>query len=557
MLRELRLHHYAIIDNLSISFSEGLNVITGETGAGKSILVEALALLLGERADVNFVRDESDEAILEGYFDSSTQSSDLYENDPDGLIVRRILSKSKSRAYLNGALATISTLKQVGQSLAEIHGQHDQYQLMNPDYPLLTLDAYGKLLEQRSDFLAQFQEYSHLLNEIADLKKELYEKEGEARSRQKDFISYQLSEIFEADLKPGEEESLEKEDFGFKNRETILSAVEQGYATLSEEGGVLSQIGTIEQSLRSLQEATRDAEAERQLLDTAKIHLKELAVLFRDRSSSISYDEERQKIVTERIYFIQKMKKKYGGSTTGGGSVEATLAFESQLKDKLLRLSEREMRLPELEKLLEAITEQLTTKAQHLSKKRKETIGRFEKKVKEELDALGMEKTHFKIAVGEKPISQDGIDQVSFLIALPGESPKPISKVASGGELSRIMLAIKVALADIDPVPTFVFDEVDAGIGGAVAERIGKRLVKLSKAHQVFCITHLPQIARFADHHYLAEKKTDEKRTTTTVKKLSKDERVLELARMLGGVEMTDATLRHAKELGNYKSDED
>jgi DNA repair protein RecN (Recombination protein N) len=544
MLRELRLRHYAIIDEMTIPFSEGLNIITGETGAGKSILIEALALLLGDRFDSEGVRHESDEAILEGFFDPLRVTSDSYENDPDGLIIKRVLSKSKGRAYINGSLANLSTLKQVGQSLAEIHGQNDHYQLTNANYPLSTLDAYGKLLEQKTCYKEHFRDYARLVNEIADLKRELCEKKEGEGGRREDFILYQLSEIREAHLEPGEDEQLEKEDHLFKNREAILSCTQGGYDLLSEEGGILSQVGAIERLLGTLEQVTKDTDVERDLLDTAKANLKELALALRNRAHSVVYDPERQRIVTERIYLIQKMKKKYGGS------IEAILDFKNRLEQESARLSEQEARLPAMERAQKELLQQITKEAESLSKARNKTIGQFEKRVKEELDSLGMEKTRFEISNQPRPISEDGIDHVQFLIGLPGEVSKPIAKVASGGELSRIMLALKVALAEIDPVPTFVFDEIDAGVGGAVAERIGKRLSRLSKSHQIFCITHLPQIARFADYHYAVEKKTVGNRMSASIRKLSKDERVLELARMLGGVEMTAATLRHAEELG-------
>ncbi len=530
MLRELRLHNYAIITDLSLAFQQGLTVITGETGSGKSIIVEAIALLLGGRSDGDLVRHESDEAVLEARFDGT---------DSDSLILKRVLSDGKSRGYINDSFANLASLKQVGLALAEIHGQHDHTLLMNPDYPISVLDAYAKI--QKEQYQSRFQERGELLNEISNLKKALSARD--VAGRQEDFLLYQLAEIREADLKIGEEESLEKEERSLKNWETILSCIAQSAATLSEEGGILSQIGNIEQQLRTLNQTTEDADTEVNLLDTASINLKELALLLRDRASRMSFDPERQQVVAERLYFIQKMKKKYGNS------IEAILDLKNDMEVELSGLSERGGRLAEMEQAFSEMSEKLTKEAEALSKKRIAAISPFGKKVKEELDLLGMEKTQFKIERQHTPLSEDGMDQIQFLIALPGETFKPITKVASGGELSRLMLALKVVLSDIDPVPTYVFDEIDAGIGGAVAERIGKRLSRLSKQHQVFCVTHLPQIARFADHHYAVEKKMAQKRIVTVVRELSKDERISELARMLGGVEMTPATLRHAEEL--------
>ncbi|MBI3359185.1 MAG: DNA repair protein RecN [Nitrospirae bacterium] len=544
MLRELRLHNYAIITDLLLTFEEGLIVITGETGSGKSILVEAIALLLGERSDGEPVRHESDEAVLEARFD---------DHDSDGIILKRVLSagKLKSRVYINDSLANLASLKQAGEHLAEIHGQHDHTLLINPDYPISILDAYGKLSLQKEQYQTHFQERAHLLNEITNLKKALSERDvaGGTTSarRQEDFLLYQLSEIRSADLKIGEEESLEKEERGLKNWESILSTTARGNAVLSEEGGILSQIGNLEQQLRMMSKTTEDADAEMNLLHTANINLKELALLLRDRANRVSFDPERQQIVTERLYLIQKMQKKYGGS------IEVILDLKAQMENDLSCLLEGGERLSAMEQALSEISARLTKEAEALSKKRIEAIGPFEKRVKEELALLGMEKTRFQISNQQKPLSEDGIDEIQFLIALPGELLKSITKVASGGELSRLMLSLKVVVSNIDPVPTYVFDEIDAGIGGAIAERIGKRLSKLSKQHQVFCVTHLPQIARFADHHYVVEKKTAQKRVMTTVRKLSQEERVTELARMLGGVTITSATLRHAEELSRNR----
>ncbi len=552
MLRELHLHNYAIITDLLLTFEGGLTVITGETGSGKSILVEALALLLGGRSDGTSVRHESEEAVLEARFDAPPSQDPADENDSDFIILKRVLSSAgKSRGYINNSFANLFALKQAGQAIAEIHGQHDHYLLMDSNYPISLLDAYGRLSQQKELYHGHFQERAQRLNEIIALKKALSARDvaGGAASagRQEDFLLYQVSEIREADLKIGEEESLEKEERGLKNWEAILSCIAQGSLALSEEGGILSQMGHVEQQLKTLNQTTQDAEAEIALLNTANIHLKELALLLRDRGSNMSFDPERQQAVTERLYLIQKMKKKYGDS------IEAILDLKNKMEEELSSLSERGARLAEMEQAFSEISERLTKEAEALSRERVLKVGPFEKRVKEELDLLGMEKTRFEISIEQKPLSEDGMDQIEFLIALPGEPLKSITKVASGGELSRLMLALKVVLSDVDAVPTYVFDEIDAGIGGAVAERIGKRLSKLSKQHQIFCVTHLPQIARFADHHYVVEKKTVQKRIVTSVRKLSQDDRVAELARMLGGVEITSATLRHAEELGGHR----
>ncbi|MFQ5949692.1 MAG: DNA repair protein RecN, partial [Nitrospiria bacterium] len=283
--------------------------------------------------------------------------------------------------------------------------------------------------------------------------------------------------------------------------------------------------------------------------ESSKIHLKELAISLRDRLQHVDHDPERLQEVRERLYFIQRLKKKYDLS-----SVAEILDFQKKLEADLSRISGSEVRRLEMEKRLNEMETHLRKEAIALSQRRAEVRGELEKKVKDELDLLGMEKTAFEISFQQIALCETGVDRIEFLIAQPGETPQGIAKVASGGELSRIMLALKVVLAEADPVPSLIFDEVDAGIGGAVAERVGRRLSRLAERHQVFCITHLPQIACQADHHYFVEKKGLGNRVATSVEKLSKEKRILELARMLGGVTITPITLRHAEEMIRLKS---
>ena len=539
MLRELRIRNYAIIDEVSLEFSEGFNVITGETGAGKSILVDALSLILGGRASPESVRQGGEEAILEARFDFLGPPPSPENKTSEWLILKRILSKSaKSRAYLNSSFANLSDVEKIGQKLAEIHGQHEHHNLTDLHWQLLLLDAFGRLHDSRSQYRALYQRWSQLLKERDDL----LAREAEGK-RQEAFLQFQLAEIKEAKLSPDEEESLEREENVLKNWETVLSSAQKAYTLLSEEEGILTRLYEAGREIKSLNELTKDAAPELQLWETARIHLKELGSLLRGRSEGIEYDPDRLGRITERLYLIQKLKKKYGSS------VEAVLNYQQKVEEELSRLSRGDARLKEIETEAPEIEKSLKAGAETLSKKRYEAKFKLEEKVKEELYLLGMEKTTFEISFTRGALSEMGADQIEFLIAGPGEPPQGLAKIASGGELSRIMLALKVALAEVDPVPTLVFDEVDAGIGGGVAEKVGKRLSHLSQKHQVFCITHLPQIARFAKSHYFVEKDTAGKRVATSIKKLSEEERIQELARMLGGVSITPITLRHAEEM--------
>jgi DNA repair protein RecN (Recombination protein N) len=435
-------------------------------------------------------------------------------------------------------MANLSTLKQVGELLAEIHGQNDHQLLTNPACQLALLDGYAKNKDQQQRYFAWYQKRADLLKEIDALKRG-----GGDQGHREEMLRYQLAEIVTADFKPDEEAALEQEERYLKNWESILTFAQGGYNALSDEGGILSGLGAIDQQLKNLHQVTQDAQGEIDLLETARIHLKELALLLRDRSGGVSYNPDRQTQIAERLYLIQKMKKKYGGS------IPEILQAAERIELELTRLATRATRFSALEAALKETTEALTKSAEALSMDRKAAIGPLQKKVKEELNGLGMGQTRFDISTQAKPFAEDGGDEIDFLIALPGEPFKPIAKVASGGELSRLMLALKVALTEVDPTPTLVFDEVDSGVGGAVAEQIGRRLARLSRRHQVFCITHLPQVARFADHHYRVQKQVSDNRVAVSVHKLTQEERVSELARMLGGKTITAATRRHAEEL--------
>lgn len=544
MLRELHIKNYAIIDEVALPLSSGFNVITGETGAGKSILVEALSLILGERSSLEGVRHGASEALLEAAFDVSPSlpsELDLSEEiDPtEDLIFKRVLNKSgKNRVYLNGSMSTLTALKQTGQRLVEIHGQQGQHLLTDLEQQALLLDAFCRLSDERSRFAADFDHCSSLRRELVTL-----EKQSAEALRRRSIIEDQLTEIREANLSVEEEKQLEQEEHVLKNWEAILSMSQRAYTQLCDEGGILLQLDACGSDIRALNDLTDDAGSEMELWEQAKIHLKELTVLLRTRSHDAEYQPERLEEVSTRLYQIQSLKKKYQRS------LEELIDYQHKLESELAVFFESKTRHRELAAAIKKAEKALFSAAESLSKKRTEGRIRLEKQVKKALDTLGMEKTAFVIAQELSPLSEFGIDQIEFLIALPGENPQSLGKIASGGELSRIMLAVKVVLAGVDPVPTLVFDEVDAGVGGGIAERIGRRLSKLAENHQVLCITHLPQIAALADHHYFVEKNVSENHVSTSIRELNRKDRVEELARMLGGLNITNLTRQHAEEM--------
>jgi len=542
MLRELHIKNYAIVEEVSLSLSNGFSVITGETGAGKSILVDALSLLLGERSSVDGLRQGAEEALLEGSFDPiSTPSAEKSESDD--LILKRILSKSgKNRAYINGAMTPLSTIKELAQKLVEIHGQQGHILLTDLDCQLDLLDAFCQHSADRVHYQSTYRQWKRWCTELEVLMRQSAEAE-----RQKSMLEFQLSEIRDAKLSLNEEEELEREAEVMKNWESISEHTQNAYARLTDDEGILSGLNAVGTAVKDLHRITQEGTVEIDLWEQSQILLKELAGQLRARFNRAEFRPERLEEVSSRLYQIQRMKKKMQRS------VAEILAHRQALEDALAAISGNETHGRELVEKIGVIEKELLRVAAALSVNRAKGRVHLKKKVKETLDTLGMEKTTFDISHRKIEFSINGTDQIEFLISLPGAPPQNLSKVASGGELSRIMLALKVALAEVDPVPTLVFDEIDAGIGGGIAERVGRRLSALSKKHQVLCITHLPQIASLADHHYFVEKKDSGGRVVTSIRALSKKERVDELARMLGGLKITSITRQHAEEMMRAK----
>ncbi len=545
MLRELHIKNYAIIDEISLSLNEGFNVITGETGAGKSILLGALSLILGERSSLEGIRKGSNQALIEASFDPISSENfsetgldaDLLEEDV--FILRRVLSKTgKSRAYVNGSMTTLAQMKALGQGLVEVHGQQGQHRLGDLNWQRTLVDGFARLQNQVQEYEGCYHLWRTLKGECEQLKEQI------ATSKiQSENLKFQHSELSDAALSIDEESDLLREERMLKHWENIQSIVHSLYGQLSDEGGFLSQLDKASAALSTLNVITEDAASELGLLEQSRIQLKELSTLLRARQEQEAGQPGRLEALASRLFLIQTLTRKYQRS------VPELLDFQKDLEKSLSGDSEDTLRLAELSLELKKMETRLRAQAETLSKARGASCSALQTRVKTELARLGMEKTLLEVALHRTDLRSSGIDQVEFLIALPGEILSGLGKIASGGELSRIMLALKVVLAEVDPVPTFLFDEVDAGVGGGIAERVGRRLLDLSAGHQVLCITHLPQIAALADHHYFVEKKVLGDRIVTSIRTLSKKERVEELARMLGGLQITALTRRHAEEM--------
>ncbi len=562
MLKELHIKNFALIDQFQVEFQSGLNILTGETGAGKSIIINALNLVLGCRADLECIRDGHDSATVEALFDSS-QNNKLkkmsehlgMELEEGELIVKRIVSRSgKNKVLVNGSLAPLSMLSNIGDGLADIHGQHQHQTLLVPENHLLFLDAFGDLGKD-SD------EIRKLENRYRELKRQIEKREdaGRERARKKDQLQYEISEIKKAGLAEGEEEELLSEMKKLKNAETLASSVEKAFSELYDsDSSAMDIIRQANNDLTSVSEIDPDLTPFKEASNSILIQLEDLSSGLRDYANGIEYNPEKLQECEDRFAEIMSLKRKYGSS------ISEILEYFEKIQEEFSSLESEEQNFEKVEEELDSIQVELQNQASILAGKREDAARKFSKLIEKELADMNMEKVKFLVefvyekdedgpfTFKKKPVKLNphGFGRGEFLFSSnPGEKPRPLSKVASGGEISRVMLALKNILPGKEDVPTMVFDEVDSGIGGKVAGKVGEKLKKISKGRQVLCITHLPQIAAMADAHYFIEKSFSQGRTTTVIRGLNKKERIEEIARMSGGAVITDATRRHAKEM--------
>ena len=554
MLRELTIKNVAVIDEVSVAFVTGLNVLTGETGAGKSILIDALQLVLGARSSDELLRAGTDEAMVEAAFEPGPESRVPALLDAEGipaepgefLILRRHLFRDgKSKAYANGRLTSAATLRGLGESLVDIHGQQAGQPLLDPRRHRELLDAFAGLTQEARIYRARYGQWQELKREREGLL--LAERE---RAQRQDLLEFQRREIEAARLEAGEEEALLAERAILVNHERLFTAVEQAYGALEEsEAAILERLGTTMARVREAAAIDPRLRETLESLETGIVHLREASRGLRDYRGRLEYDPARLDAIESRLHEIGKLKRKYGGSVG-----EVLDHLERVCKD-LATLERSEARLGELDQALAEIQGDLLARAERLSSARQDAGRTLQKTLLAELVELGMAKAAFEVRVargaeGEGTLGPYGLDEVEFLISPnPGEPLKPLHRIASGGELSRVMLAIRAILAAADQTPTLIFDEVDAGIGGSMAETVGRKLVAASRQHQVLCVTHLPQIACFADQHVVVAKRAAHDRTQTTVRVLHGVERTQEIARMLGGPSRSATPVQHATEL--------
>ena len=553
MLTELRITNFAVIERLSLIIDSGFTVLTGETGTGKSLLIDAVALLVGGRASSDQIRFGEDEAQLEASFEiplthpllQRLRVREVLGPQDSQLIIRRIIARSgKNRVYLNGVLSPVHVLEEFAGTLIDIHGQHDQQSLLSNSAQLEVLDAFGRLLDLRSQYRSTHREWVRFREERAELAARLQQ-----QTQQEDLLRFQQQELDEAACRIGEEELLQAERHRLgSSRRLVELASEAQERIQGDVHGILVNLVLMERALGELSQIDPEMESTVRFASEAKVLLKEVADSLRGYSESLDADPMRLTAIEDRLAVIQKMKKKYGGT------IEAVLETHNRVKQELEQLLGADSEIDRYDRLIEERQQNVLVLARALSEKRVDAAKRLTKLVDKELNALKMGSVRFLVQVmpsgPDENYGPDGADRVEFLLsANAGEPLKPMSRVASGGELSRVMLALKSVLVDIDHVPVLIFDEIDTGVGGAVAATIGKRLRELGRYHQVLCITHLPQVASQAQHHFSVEKSEVNGRTVATVRSLTGMSREGEIARMLGGERITQKTRSAAAEL--------
>ncbi len=550
MLKTLNIENIAVIEKAEIEFNKGLNVLTGETGAGKSIVVDSINAVLGERTSKELVRNGADYGFVSALFDDIPQNAvDKILNfgipisvDDGLLITRRISANGKSVCKLNGNSVTVSMIKEIGQMLVNIHGQHDSQALLNADLHYQFID----MLLQDKKLLDKYKDSFHKLITVRRKLKSLTVNEEE-KEKKLEFLNYQINELESADIKVGERDSLAKRKKLAENAENILSALNMALLSLNGDDENSGASTLILSALNNLQTAFSDSENNPIISKFTEVSetIEEIKDLIEKELDSVDFDENDLEEIEERLDFLYKLSLKYGNTE------QEMLDFLENARKQREDVLYNDDELEKLSELYDEYLENAVNLAEKLSAERKKTAKLFEVSVKEQLEFLDMPKIDFIVNFEKGNLTSNGFDKIEFLISTnPGEPPKPLAKIASGGELSRIMLAIKSIVAKNDTVYTLIFDEIDTGVSGRASRKIGFRLHDVSKNTQVITVTHSAQIASAADEHYLIEKHyAGDGRTYTEVKPLNFEERKFELARIMGGLEITESLLNSAEEL--------
>ncbi|MCX6149162.1 MAG: DNA repair protein RecN [Ignavibacteriales bacterium] len=563
MLKSLQIQDYALIEKINVDFGAGLNIITGETGAGKSILIDAMSLLLGERATTEVIRKYASKTVVEGIFDVTGNDNVkklIEENDlevqPELIMRREISLKGSNRCFINDTPVSLSLIKDVGNFLVDLHGQHEHQSLLRSETHIETLDDFGNYKDDLIEYNSRRQNLLSLLNDLKILKA----KEA-ILSEKKEFYAYQIKEIDSVSPVEGEEEKLVEELKILENAERLLQSTNEIYQNIyDKDNAVYNSLVKIKNELIELAKIDKSFSDSRDECESVLTQIKDIAEFVRTYKEKIDLEPERLEEVRDRLGAISLLKKKYGGS------LKSVIEHRYKIGEEFNLAENFAQRISELDNEIIEVQNECGKVAGRLSKKRLETSQIIKSEAIKALSFLGISDAQFEVKIEQQSaepsdnfilfnnkkykFNNRGIDEVEFYISTnKGEDPKPLVKVASGGEVSRIMLALKSILAKNEQLPLLIFDEIDTGVSGRVAQKVGLNLKSLASFHQIIAITHLPQIAGLADHHYGVEKIQNEERVTSSIRKLSKEERVREVAKLLSGEEITTASLKSAKEL--------
>lgn len=550
MLKTLDIENIAVIEKAQIEFSAGFNVLTGETGAGKSIVVDSINAILGERTSRELVRNGADFAFVSALFtdinktvkDKLSELGYIPEDDNSLLFTRRISSDGKSACKINGRPATVSVLREVGDTLVNIHGQHDSQSLLNPDCHYKFIDMLSGGSELIENYKSAFSEFIHIRRRLKQLTAQ-----AEKNDNSTELLDFQINELENADIKAGETEKLTVRKKILDNADGALEAYNAVLSTLSgddENAGVKLSLASVANEIEKYSDVSDNTAKAYSLLQNIDDELETVKSLVENAAQSLDYDPDEKEKIEERLDQLYRLGKKYGGTE------EAMLENLEKFKAQRAAINTDEEELEKLTEEYDSYFDKVQKLAGELSDLRKQTALKFENDVKAQLEFLDMPKISFKVNFEKGILSSAGIDKIEFLISTnPGEPPKPLAKIASGGELSRIMLAIKNILAYNDTVDTLIFDEIDTGVSGRASVKIGMKLKSVSKNTQVITVTHSAQIAAFADTHFLIQKDYENERTYTKVTALDFENRKYELARIMGGLQITDALLEGAEEM--------
>ncbi|QEK12161.1 DNA repair protein RecN [Crassaminicella thermophila] len=560
MLLELIIENFALIEKIDIRFGGGLNILTGETGAGKSIIIDAVNMAIGERADKSYIRRGADRSVIQMVFRTQNKyliellkekGIDLYDDDII-IITREIYNNGRSTSRINDRVVTISLVKEISKFLIDIHGQHAHQSLLYPENHIDILDSLAEkeILNLKQEVANKYYELKELKNKLASLCGNELERE-----RKKDLLRFQLNEIDECDLKIGEDLELMSQYNLLSNSEKIYNVMSDSYEKIYSGNNrylsIVDGIGNIVKELEDIKEFDNNIYNIYNILQECLYNIEDVSRDIRNYRDNIEFDPFLLEQTEKRLDLINNLKRKYGNT------IEEILSYRNKIFLELEEIENSQDIIEALKNNINKLTEEYFDLAKKLSDIRRSIAKKFETKITHELMDLNMNKVIFKVnfindstQINDINYTEKGIDRIEFLISTnAGEQLKSLAKIASGGEISRIMLAFKTILAKSDNIPTLIFDEIDTGISGRAANVVGEKLAVISRTHQILCITHLPQIALMADHHYYIEKNIQDDKTSTCIIKLSEEDRITELGRLLGGMTITNLTMEHAKEM--------